>query len=157
VTQTLNGATTAAKPQVFHFRAPIHERGGTRGFLAKTENVRVGRMSYTHGGETEMHAHPNEDHVFFVLQGTAILRQGDGTETRLERFDGVLLPAGAFYCFSTEGDEPLIMARFNGWTDELGEGIETERLGADKQPLAIDTNPTLREAVPVPDAFFPKA
>jgi mannose-6-phosphate isomerase-like protein (cupin superfamily) len=155
MTQTADQPATATRPQVFSFKAPIHERGGTRGFLAKTRNVRVGWMSYTHGGETEMHAHPNEDHVFFVLQGTAILRQPDGSQTRLKPFDGVLLPAGAFYSFITEGDEPLIMARFNGWADDLGEGIEMERLGADNRPLEIDTNPKVREAVRVPGAFFP--
>ena len=53
-------------------------------------------------GENGLHAHPNEDHTFIVLQGEATFYGPNGETRTIGKNEGVLLP---------HGDEPLVMAR----------------------------------------------
>jgi mannose-6-phosphate isomerase-like protein (cupin superfamily) len=67
--------------------------------------------TYAADGENGLHAHPNEDHTFVVLQGEATF-YGPNDETRtIGKNEGVLLPHGTFYWFKATSDEPLVMAR----------------------------------------------
>jgi mannose-6-phosphate isomerase-like protein (cupin superfamily) len=62
-------------------------------------------------GDNGLHAHPNEDHTFVVLQGEAIFYGPNDEEKVIGKNEGVLLPHGTFYWFKAKGDEPLVMIR----------------------------------------------
>jgi mannose-6-phosphate isomerase-like protein (cupin superfamily) len=79
--------------------------------MAATDRMWVVLKTYANDGENELHAHPNEDHVFLVLQGEAVFYGPEGETKRVARNDGILLPRGTFYWFKAVGDEPLVMAR----------------------------------------------
>jgi quercetin dioxygenase-like cupin family protein len=67
--------------------------------------------TYASGGENELHAHPNEDHLFLVLQGRAEF-YGPHEETRtLTKHEFVLLPRNTYYSFKSIDEEPLVMLR----------------------------------------------
>lgn len=67
-------------PSFFHLTAPLPSTGRTNQVLGATDMLSVVLKTYAEGGENELHAHPNEDHVFVVLQGG-----GRGSKDPLER------------------------------------------------------------------------
>ena len=52
------------------------------------------------GGENTLHAHNNEDHMFVILQGTAIFHGPKGEKKEIGSNEGIMLPAGALYNFT---------------------------------------------------------
>ena len=67
---------------------------------------------YAQGGENTMHCHPTEDHTFYVLQGAARFRiESDEKTFDVKKFDGVFLPRGTNYWFTSSGNEKLLMLR----------------------------------------------
>src|SRR5262249_952758 len=66
---------------------------------------------YAEGGENGLHAHDHEEHAFFVLAGRATFTAEDGSETELLPFEGMVVPKHAYYCFTSSGDENLVMLR----------------------------------------------
>jgi mannose-6-phosphate isomerase-like protein (cupin superfamily) len=107
----------ATGPTFFHLRAQLPRQGRTDTPMAATDRLWVVLKTYASDGENELHAHPNEDHVFFVLQGEADFHGPKGERRRAKKFDGVLIPRGAFYRFRAIGDEPLVMARVGAVVD----------------------------------------
>jgi Cupin domain len=67
--------------------------------------------TYAADGENGLHAHPNEDHTFVVLQGEATFYGPNGESSTIGRNEGVLLPHGTFYWFKATSEEPLVMVR----------------------------------------------
>jgi mannose-6-phosphate isomerase-like protein (cupin superfamily) len=92
-------------------RAQLPAQGRTNVPLASSEKMWVVLKTYAQDGENELHAHPNEDHVFVVLQGQASFRGPRGEERTIGVNEGVLLPHGTFYWFKAVGTEPLVMLR----------------------------------------------
>lgn len=62
-------------PSFFHLTAPLPSTGRTNQVLGATDMLSVVLKTYAEGGENELHAHPNEDHVFVVLQGGGAVRR----------------------------------------------------------------------------------
>lgn len=62
-------------------------------------------------GENNLHSHPDEDHVFYVLEGRAEFTEGDGSTFEAGPHEGVLIPAGGLYRFSVVGGDRLVMLR----------------------------------------------
>lgn len=62
-------------------------------------------------GENKLHAHPDEDHFFYILEGRAEFTEGDGSTFEAGPHEGVVIPAGGLYCFRVIGDERLAMLR----------------------------------------------
>ncbi|MBI2768011.1 MAG: cupin domain-containing protein [Burkholderiales bacterium] len=99
-------------PSFFHMRARLPTRGRTNQVLGASRYMNVVLKTYASGGENELHAHTNEDHLFVVMQGAATFYGPRGEARQVARNDCVLLPAGACYRFQArEGDEPLVMLR----------------------------------------------
>lgn len=120
-------------PSFFHIRAQLPVEGRTNQVLAASRHLNVVLKTYASGGENELHAHTNEDHLFVVLQGGATFRGPQGETREVGRNDCVLLPAGSFYCFTANAGEPLVLLR-------IGAGIDPDadllaRIGHDGQPL----------------------
>jgi mannose-6-phosphate isomerase-like protein (cupin superfamily) len=100
-----------AKPSFFKLEAQLPKQGRTDTPVAASEKMWVVLKTYAADGENGLHAHPNEDHTFVVLQGEAIFYGPNGEEKVIGKNEGVLLPHGTFYWFKAKGDEPLVMIR----------------------------------------------
>lgn len=100
-----------AKPSFFKLEAQLPRQGRTDTPVAASDKMWVVLKTYAADGENGLHAHPNEDHTFVVLQGEAVFYGPGGEEKTIGKHEGVLLPHGTFYWFKAKGDEPLVMVR----------------------------------------------
>jgi mannose-6-phosphate isomerase-like protein (cupin superfamily) len=109
---TQSGPMAAGKkPAFYKLRAQMLEQGRTNTPLARTDNMWATLKVYASGGENGLHTHPNEDHTFVVLQGSARYYDADGKTTDVGRHEGIMLPAGAYYWFEATSREPLVLLR----------------------------------------------
>jgi mannose-6-phosphate isomerase-like protein (cupin superfamily) len=99
------------EPTAFKLSAPLLDQGRMDTVLAATDNLTLRLKVYASGGENELHAHPNEDHSFIVLQGSAQFHDGNGKLVRLGPNEGLMLPRGSMYWFAATSKEPLVMIR----------------------------------------------
>ena len=144
---------TRAKAQFFSMRTPLLQQGRTTDIVAKTDLLTVTTKVYAAGGENALHAHPTEDHSFIVLQGQATFHTGtDDTVTVANRFEGIMLPAGALYWFNSSGEENLVMVRIGASTDPRGMGHRVHPDGVAFPGDVIENNPV--ERIEIPGAFF---
>lgn len=104
-------------PSFFHIRAKLPRQGRTNQVLGASTYMNVVLKTYASGGENEIHAHTNEDHVFVVLQGGATFFGPRGETKRVGRNDCVLVPAGALYSFHADEEESLVMLRVGAAID----------------------------------------
>ncbi len=104
------------EPTVFGLRARLPTQGRADMPLAGTETMSVVLKAYASGGENAVHAHPNEDHIFVVLQGSARFYSDEGDIATLHRHQGVMLPRGAYYMLEAGTEEPLVMLRVGAVT-----------------------------------------
>jgi mannose-6-phosphate isomerase-like protein (cupin superfamily) len=104
-------------PSFFHIRAQLPLQGRTNQVLGASTYMNVVLKTYASGGENEIHAHTNEDHVFVVLQGGATFFGPRGEERSVTKNDCVLVPTGALYSFHATAGEPLVMLRVGAAID----------------------------------------
>jgi mannose-6-phosphate isomerase-like protein (cupin superfamily) len=150
---------------------PLLSAGNTQTLLANAPCLWAHVKVYAEGGENGVHAHPVEDHLFFVLAGEATFVDAEGGETVVGPYDGMLVPRGVAYAFKSTGNTNLVMVRVGAPTDTTllddrsieeakGHGIPrpiAQRVGVDGGPA-----PGLSEAnktgaipgVPVPGRMF---
>jgi len=105
------------QPAAFKVRAALLDQGRTDTVLAATNDLTVRLKVYASGGENELHAHANEDHVFILLQGQADFFNQDGLMARLGKNEGLMIPRNALYKFFTTSEEPLVMLRIGSPND----------------------------------------
>jgi mannose-6-phosphate isomerase-like protein (cupin superfamily) len=104
-------------PSFFHMRARLPKQGRTNQVLGASTQMNVVLKTYASGGENEIHAHSNEDHLFVVLQGGATFFGPRGEERIVEKNDCVLIPCGALYSFHANEGEQLVMLRVGAAID----------------------------------------
>lgn len=126
-------AAVKNQPSFFHLRAQLPRQGRTDTPMAATDRMWVVLKTYASDGENELHAHPNEDHVFLVLQGEADFYGPKGELKRVRQHDGILLPRGTFYWFRAVGAEPLVMARVGAVVDAAKDALA--RINSEGQPM----------------------
>jgi mannose-6-phosphate isomerase-like protein (cupin superfamily) len=126
-------AAVKGQPSFFHLRAQLPTQGRTDTPMAATDRMWVVLKTYASDGENELHAHPNEDHVFLVLQGEADFYGPKGELKRVKKHDGILLPRGSFYWFKAFGDEPLVMARIGAVVDPAKDALA--RIDSEGKPM----------------------
>lgn len=147
-------ATETGKPTAFTLKAQMLAQGRTDTVLAATEDLSVRLKVYASGGENELHAHPDEDHVFIILQGGARFYGPEGETQDIRANQGFMMPKGMLYRFhATSTDECLVMLRIG--TPNFQKQSKDDRLGADGKPLVGD--PKENRTVPVvfrEDVFF---
>lgn len=118
----------APKAERFKMRIELLDKGSKTNLLAETDNLRIQIRCYSaQGGENAMHTHHHQDHSFVVLQGQACYRFPDGGVMDLGRNEGIMLPAGAYYCFQNSGAGPLVVMRITSLAKD--EGDPEVRLG----------------------------
>ena len=102
----------SVKPRIVRLRTQLVREGHTRELLAETDLMTLRIHCYAPGiGENALHAHMNEEHIFLVLDGTALFSGLEGEIARVTRHQAIVLPKGCFYQFSNCGTEALVMAR----------------------------------------------
>ena len=115
------------KLQPFKYEKPAIREGRGKGSagLARTDVVGVSVQAVEVGGETNLHAHPGTDGIWFVLAGRA--RFYDDVESvacELGQHEGVLVPHGVKYWFESASEEPLEIKHITGRVP----GAKSERL-----------------------------
>lgn len=105
------------KPAFFQMAQQLPVQGRTNAVLAATPLVNVVLKTYASGGENELHAHTNEDHVFVVLQGAATFYGPRGEERVVRCHEGAVLPRGVLYRFIAHEEEPLVLLRIGAVID----------------------------------------
>ena len=144
---------TEVEATVFTLKqAPVLSAGRFDTIVARSNDLIARIKVYAEGGENALHTHLHEDHVFLVLAGQATFHLGRAErQVVVNRFEGVMLPAGAYYYFTSTGDENLVMFRV-ATTTRAAEG---ERLGPDGLPLPGHSAKNKHvEGVPVEGKFF---
>jgi len=104
-------------PSFFHIRAQLPQQGRTNQVLGASKYMNVVLKTYASGGENEVHAHTNEDHVFVVLKGSATFFGPRGEERQVSKNDCVLIPSRALYSFHANEGEALVMLRVGAAID----------------------------------------
>ena len=105
------------KATVFKYEAPPIDpkRGKGHGSGCRTELLGVSFQTVREGGETNLHAHPGIDGVWFVLAGRARFYEDVETVTaELGAHEGILIPHGVKYWFESASDEPLEIMHITG-------------------------------------------
>jgi mannose-6-phosphate isomerase-like protein (cupin superfamily) len=126
---------TTTEPQATVFslnNTPLLTKGRSDRAVARSEDMTNRIKVYAEGGENALHTHLYEDHVFLVLAGQATFYLGREERPQVvNKYEGVLLPKGAFYRFQSSGDENLVLFRSGA-----GKRRPDDRLGPDGRPLA---------------------
>ncbi len=130
---------TAPHLSAYSMKVPLLTGGRTNQVLVRTETTEVRAKVYAEGGENALHTHLREDHTFFVLEGQATFYDEDEQPVVVERHEGMMIPAGAYYRFQSTGDSNLVLLRF-GAKAEVPQGMALpaaggSRIGPDGDPL----------------------
>ncbi len=126
-----------ARPSFFRLQAQLPQQGRTDTPMASSDKMWVVLKTYAADGENGLHAHPNEDHTFVVLQGEATFYGPNDEPRTIGKNEGVLLPHGTFYWFKAAGDEPLVMVRIGA---AAFDGVDRHgRINTDGSPMAGDS------------------
>ncbi len=142
-------AKAPPKAQVFSLKTPLLSEGRSNEVVAQTDLLKLRVKVYAEGGENGLHTHHDEDHSFVVLQGQATFRDETDAATVVNKYEGIMLPKGAFYYFQSSGDENLVLLR-------VGAGRQPEgafRVGTNGVPLTREENKHI-DGVPIPGKFF---
>lgn len=143
----------AKKPMLFKMRAALPKQGRGQAMLAATDRMWTNLKVYASGGENELHAHTNEDHVFFILQGGATFHGPGGETITLSRLEGIMLPRGTVYSFTADESEPLVLLRVGCVVD--AEQSPWGRVGADGNKLTgTDAGNKAEPTIFYTDRFF---
>jgi mannose-6-phosphate isomerase-like protein (cupin superfamily) len=142
---------TEKKASFFKMRAQMLEKGRTNTLLAKTDNMSAILKVYASGGENGLHTHPNEDHTFIVLQGSARYYDADGGHVDIGKHEGIMLPAGAYYWFEATSKEPLVLVRVGC---RVGPSDASARLNSRGEPMPGDSKENKRVPVAYRDGEF---
>jgi mannose-6-phosphate isomerase-like protein (cupin superfamily) len=126
---------TTPKVTRYSMKVPLLTSGRTNQVLARTDTVEVRAKVYAAGGENALHTHLDEDHTFFVLDGQATFYGPDDTPTVVGRYEGLMIPAGAYYRFESTGDTNLVLLRVGADVEPLPGGDVSPRVGLDGLPL----------------------
>lgn len=128
--QTDASPNEAAPPTTsfYKLRAQLLQQGRTDTVLAKTDTLQLRLKVYASGGENGLHAHSSEDHSFLVLQGRARFYDADDKHTDIGRYEGIMIPAGAYYRFEAISSEELILYRVGAKTGKTTGGATAPRV-----------------------------
>jgi mannose-6-phosphate isomerase-like protein (cupin superfamily) len=138
-------------------RAPLLERGIQDTKLCTTEDLWLSIKVYADGGENDLHAHPEEDHSFVVLQGQATFYDENGTPNVVNKYEGALIPKGALYRFHNTGPGNLVMLRAGAGVNPYLAQNALKRKAPDGKPMPNNPSQVAKgwdKPTPVPGKFF---
>ena len=126
------------KPQskLFSLRTPYMKQGRITQLVAETENMWIHTKINYEGGENEIHTHLDEDHSFIVLEGQMSVFDEKGNELKVGKYQGVMIPRGAYYRYLNTGPENLVVIRVGAGIKGKKQGGEDMRVRPDGKPLS---------------------
>ena len=146
-----------ARPRSYKYslKTPYMEQGRVTQLVAETDNMWIHTKINSEGGENAVHCHLDEDHSFVVLEGQMSVFDEKGNELMIEKYQGVMIPKGAYYRYLNTGDGNLVMLRIGCGIDAKPQRGEDARLRPDGKPLPSNSeeNKTLAP-IEMPGKFF---
>jgi len=129
------------KPQskLFSLRTPYMKQGRITQLVAETENMWIHTKINYEGGENEIHTHLDEDHSFIVLEGQMSVFDEKGNELKVGKYQGVMIPRGAYYRYLNSGPENLVVIRVGAGIKGKKQGGEDMRVRPDGKPLVASS------------------
>jgi len=129
------------KPQtkLFSLRTPYMKQGRITQLAAETENMWIHTKINYEGGENEIHTHLDEDHSFIVLEGQMSVFDEKGNELKVGKYQGVMIPRGAYYRYLNTGPENLVVIRVGAGIKGKKQGGEDMRVRPDGKPLVASS------------------
>jgi mannose-6-phosphate isomerase-like protein (cupin superfamily) len=133
---------TNEKPRAYTFslKTPYMKQGRVTQMVAETPNMWIHTKINAEGGENEIHTHLDEDHSFIVLEGQMSVFDEKGNELKVEKYQGVMIPRGAYYRYLNTGDGNLVVIR-------VGAGIKGQPQGGEEMRVRPDGKPLLAGSV----------
>jgi mannose-6-phosphate isomerase-like protein (cupin superfamily) len=144
---------TKPHAQKFSLRTPYMRQGRITQLVAETENMWIHTKINYEGGENEIHTHLDEDHAFIVLEGQMSVFDEKGNELKVEKYQGVMLPKGAYYRYLNTGKENLVVIRVGAGIKGKAQGSVDMRVGPDGKPLLADSEEN-RTVSPIEDIRY---
>jgi mannose-6-phosphate isomerase-like protein (cupin superfamily) len=131
--------TEAPKAQKFSLRTPYMKQGRITQLVAETENMWIHTKINYEGGENEIHCHLDEDHSFIVLEGQMSVFDEKGNEQKIEKYQGIMIPKGAYYRYLNTGPDNLVVIRIGAGIKGKPQGGVEMRVRPDGKPLLADS------------------
>jgi mannose-6-phosphate isomerase-like protein (cupin superfamily) len=131
--------TEAPKAQKFSLKTPYMKQGRVTQLVAETENMWIHTKINYEGGENEIHCHLDEDHSFIVLEGQMSVFDEKGNEQKIEKYQGIMIPKGAYYRYLNTGSENLVVLRIGTGIKGKPQGGVEMRVRPDGKPLVADS------------------
>ena len=143
------------KPQtkLFSLRTPYMKQGRITQLVAETENMWIHTKINYEGGENEIHTHLDEDHSFIVLEGQMSVFDEKGNELKVGKYQGVMIPKGAYYRYLNTGPENLVVIRVGAGIKGKKQGGEDMRVRPDGRPL-IASSEENKTVPPIEDTRY---
>jgi mannose-6-phosphate isomerase-like protein (cupin superfamily) len=127
------------KSKLFSLRTPYMKQGRITQLVAETENMWIHTKINYEGGENEIHTHLDEDHSFIVLEGQMSVFDEKGNELKVGKYQGVMIPRGAYYRYLNTGPENLVVIRVGAGIKGKKQGGEDMRVRPDGKPLVASS------------------
>ena len=143
----------APRAQKFSLRTPYMKQGRITQLVAETENLWIHTKINYEGGENEIHCHLDEDHSFIVLEGQMSVFDEKGNEQKIEKYQGIMIPKGAYYRYLNTGTENLVVLRVGAGVKGKPQGGVDMRVRPDGKPLVADSAEN-KTVPPVEDARY---
>ena len=148
---------TDEKPRAYTFslKTPYMQQGRVTQTVAKTDNMWIAVKINAEGGENEIHSHLDEDHSFIVLEGEMSVFDEKGNEMKVGKYQGVMIPKGAYYRYLNTGSGNLVVIRIGAGIKGQPQGGVDMRIRPDGRPLLAGSveNKTL-PPIEMPGKFF---
>ena len=143
------------KPQtkLFSLRTPYMKQGRITQLVAETENMWIHTKINYEGGENEIHTHLDEDHSFIVLEGQMSVFDEKGNELKVGKYQGVMIPRGAYYRYLNTGAENLVVIRVGAGIKGKKQGGADMRVRPDGKPL-IASSEENKTVPPIEDTRY---
>jgi len=144
------------KPQakLFSLKTPYMKQGRITQLVAETANMWIHTKINAEGGENEIHTHLDEDHSFIVLEGQMSVFDEKGNEMKVNQYQGVLLPKGAYYRYLNTGAGNLVVLRIGAGIKGQPQGGEEMRVRPDGKALPAYSAENKTVAPIYADRFF---
>ncbi len=145
--------TEKPRSQKFSLKTPYMKQGRITQLVAETDNLWIHTKINYEGGENEIHTHLDEDHCFIVLEGQMSVFDELGNEQKIDKYQGIMIPKGAYYRYHNTGKENLVVIRVGAGIKGKPEGGVDMRVRPDGKPLHADSAEN-KTVPPIEDTRF---
>ena len=120
---------------MFSLKTPYMQQGRVTQLVAETPNMWIHTKINAEGGENEIHTHLAEDHSFIVLEGQMSVFDEKGNEMKVNQYQGVMIPKGAYYRYLNTGAGNLVVLRIGAGVRNKPAAGEAKRVRPDGREI----------------------